>query len=370
MPTNEGRRRRSANLDERRQLYELAGGRCQRCGEPLGDDWHAAHLLAWVHNGPTRMGNLAAWCKRCNLSQGSAGAIPGITLRPWQTEALEPILEQIYDTGVATIHAAPGAGKTIFAAAVFRRLKAAGSVDRMVVVVPNSALRSQWVDSLATMISLDDQPRDGWMEHRDCEGASVSYQGLPNTAGAHLTELTNRATLVVLDEVHHVGEPGHTAWGKAVAKMVGDVRTGVIHPAAVLNMTGTLFRSKGGQRISTVRYQPAADDPAKIEALADYKVFTRDLIPHTLRPPYVYTYGTHVELLDMSTAEVIEGDIADLDKAQQSAVLRESFSQRSYVEGFAAEAVRLLHLQQAAIGPDEPLKLLCVTSDQRGATFR
>jgi hypothetical protein len=177
----------------------------------------------------------------------------------------------------------------------------------------------------------------------------------------------SQATLVVLDEVHHVGEPGHTAWGRAVATMVGDVSAGTVHAAAVLNMTGTLFRSSDKQRISTVRYLPDEEDPAKIRADADFSVFTRDLVPHSLRPPYVYTYGTDVELLDMSTAEVIGGDIADLDRTQQSAVLRESFRQAAYVEGFVAEAVRLLAVQQAALQGEEPLKLLCVTADQRSA---
>jgi superfamily II DNA or RNA helicase len=364
-------KRRFATVEQRRQIYLDAGGRCGRCGEVLGDDWQAAHMVAWSQGGGTDDGNLAAWCKPCNLSQGAESAIlpPHLSLRPWQEQALAVAVDRIYDTGSATVHAAPGAGKTLLAGTVFRRLQRAGLVERLVVVVPNSALRRQWRDSLGTMLAIhvDDEPRDGWMEHRDTAGAVVTYQSLPSTAANHLAELSARPTLVILDEVHHVGEPTHTAWGKAVAKILGDVAAGTVHATGVLNMTGTLFRSSGRQRISTVRYLPDEEDPTKIRADADYSVFTKQLVPESLRNPYVYTYGTEVQMLDVSSAEVIGGDIADLDATQQSAVLRESFTQPAYVEGFAIEAVRMLSLQQEALGRDEPLKLLCVAVDQRSA---
>jgi len=361
-------KRRRFTVEERRQLYLKAGGHCQRCGDPLGDDWQGSHLVAWSHGGATTLDNGEAWCKRCNLGNGAQNAVPPaeITLRPWQADALDVVLEQLWDTGVATVNAAPGAGKTMFAGLVHRRLVAAGFVERMLVVVPSSALRRQWVDALGVLgIHLDDEPHDGWIEHRNTSGAVVTYQSLGGTADNHLAELTDRPTAVMLDEVHHVGEAGHTAWGRDVRRIVGDVTSGEVHATAVLNITGTLFRSAGSHRISTVRYQAVED--GKIEALADYSVFTRDLVPHSLRPPYVYTYGSHVELLDMQTAEVIGGDIADLEQAQRRAVLRGQFGQKTYVEGFATEAVRLLAAQQEALGREQPLKLLCVAADQRSA---
>ncbi|MBE9375300.1 hypothetical protein IQ251_12680 [Saccharopolyspora sp. HNM0983] len=57
----------------------------------------------------------------------------------------------------------------------------------------------------------------------------------------HAVQQNQRATLVVLDEVHHVA--AEASWGTAVRRMIGDVVSGEIHARAVLNMTGTLFRS-------------------------------------------------------------------------------------------------------------------------------
>lgn len=353
--------------DECRKLVEAADGRCQKCDGLLGDEWSEAHLPALSLGGPISGGLVEPWCFRCASTEGSAEAttIPGFTLREWQEQALEVALERMWRRGSATIHAAPGAGKTRFTGAVFLRMKAAGWAERLVVVVPNSALRSQWRESLADMkVLLDDEPRDNWQEHRDTHGAVVTYHSLPNSAATHRRELGRHPTLVVLDEVHHAGDKA--TWGRAVARMVGDVH-GDVFASGVLNLTGTLFRSTGSKRISTVRYRPSEGDPSKFEAVEDYSVKTAQLVPQYLRPPNVYTYGAEVRLLDTSTAEIVEGDIADLDAQQKSAVLRESWSSKTWVDGFAAEALRLLQLQQEVVGREEPLKLLYVAANQQAA---
>lgn len=352
--------------DEREHAFAAANGRCRQCNRPLGDSWPMAHLAAvsFAESGTTEP---EPWCFHCAGAVGATTALAatGFKLREWQAQALEVALERIWQRGSATIHAAPGAGKTRFTGAVFLRMKAAGWAQRLVVVVPNSALRAQWRESLSEMnIYLDDEPRDSWQEHRDTDGAVVTYHSLPNSAGAHRQELKRRSTLVVLDEVHHAGDK--ETWGRAVARMVGDV-DGMVVASGVLNLTGTLFRSTGSKRISTVRYRPVEDDLTKIEAIEDYSVKTADLVPQYLRPPNVYTYGTEVRLLDTSTAEIVEGEIADLDAQQKSAVLRESWSSRTWVDGFAAEALRLLQLQQEVVGRAEPLKLLYVAANQRAA---
>lgn len=362
--------RRRLSLDQRRELALLAGGRCQKCNELLGDDWHAAHLISWTHGGATVLDNSEAWCKACNLAQGAVDAIvpAGLLLRGWQEQALEQIVERIYEQGYATLHAAPGAGKTLFAGLTFQALQRMGPIERMMVVVPNTNLRGQWKAALARdlQIHLDDEPRDGWQQHRATTGVVVSYQSLPHTFRNHGAELEERPTLVVLDEVHHIGEK--KAWGRAIASIVGDVTTGIIHAGGVLNMTGTLFRSQGKDRISTVEYRPSETEPDKIEATADFSVLTKQLIPHSLRRPEVRTYGTLVELFNPSTAEMIQGDIADLDRRQQSAVLNRSYEHFDWMEGFAREALRLLRSQQLAFDPAAThFKLLYIASNQKAA---
>lgn len=363
-------RRRRLSLDERRELALRADGRCQLCKEPLGDDWHAAHLISWTHGGATSLGNGEAWCKDCNLALGSVDAVSAsspVLLRGWQEQALGDIVERLYEQGFATLHAAPGAGKTLFAGFTYMALRAMGRVERLMVVVPNTNLRGQWKRALSEdlQIHLDDEPRDGWQEHRDTVGPVVSYQSLPNTAANHRQELERTPTLLVLDEVHHIGE--QRSWGKAIARIVGDVNGGPIHAAGVLNMTGTLFRSSGKSRISTVRYRPSEDDLDKIEATADFSILTKQLIPHSLRRPDVLTYGTTVDIFDPETAEVVHGDIADLDRRQQSAVLSRSYDHMDWVEGFVAAALHRLHIQQTAFNPPHYFKLLYVAANQQAA---
>lgn len=362
-------RRRRLSLEERVELYRRAGGICQRCGTELGANWHGAHLVAYANGGATSLANEEAWCPPCNLGLGPKDAVPlrPVELRAWQEKALPAILRQLHDEGIATLHAAPGAGKTIFAAEVFRALDAARYAERLVVVVPSVALVLQWKDALGALgIHLDDRPRDGIFELPGTAGAVVTYQSLPSTAPGHRTRLDRAPTLVVLDEVHHVGE--QKAWGRAVRIMVGDAAEDAIYPVAVLNMTGTLFRSSGQKRISTVRYrQLSTEDGAKYEAIADFSIPTSQLIGTALRPPDLYVFGAQAELVDLRTEQVFAADIADLDREHRRAVIAEQFESRSWVEGFAREAVRMLANQQAAIGSDEPLKLLYVASSQKAA---
>jgi superfamily II DNA or RNA helicase len=368
--TSYGRdRRRRLTLEERRLVYARAGGQCQNCGDELGPGYHNAHMAAWAHGGATSVEQVQAWCESCNLRLGARDveAVDDIELRLWQAQALPGILRRLWTTGVATLHAAPGAGKTIFAGAVFRHLADAGLVDRLVVVVPNRALITQWHESLGRLrIHVDTQPRDGVIEHQETVGAVVTYQSLPNAAAAHAVRLDRYPTLLVLDEVHHVGEKA--AWSRAVQRMVGDINGGAVRAAGVLNMTGTLFRSSKRQRISTVQYSRiATDEGEKLQAVADWSEPTSNLIGIELRAPDLYAYGGEVRLIDIREEAVVTGDIADLDHSQRSAAIRNAFTSASWMRGFSAEAVRMLQTQLYAIGGEEPLKLLFVAHDLRSA---
>jgi superfamily II DNA or RNA helicase len=372
MKANEPRygrdRRRRLSPDEARFLYERANGRCQRCGVALDAKWHGAHLTSHTHGGATNVGQMEAWCWRCNLRLGPNDAenAPVFTPRLWQREGLTRILEDIYQYGVATLHAAPGAGKTYEAAWVFKQLHDAGIATRLLVVVPSLPLVDQWVQEVGVLgIHLDKTPRDGVIEHPDTVGAVVCYASTPNTADDHAIRMDQIPTLVVWDEVHHLAEKA--SWGRAARTMVGDVANGGIeHAAAVLNSTGTLFRSSKTQRIATVRYQPVAtDEGEKIQALASYSVTTPELVGVELRPPDLYVYSGKAQLIELRTKEVITGEIADLDKQQRQAVMRDY--PRTWVRGFCQEAWMLLQRQLVAIEDKEPLKLLYIAKGIREA---
>jgi len=364
-------RRRRLGKQEAADLFARAGGLCQRCGAALGVEWHQAHLVAYSHGGATTVEQMQAWCRDCNLGQGAEDAVrPGLPKpREWQAQALDVVLERLWQTGTATVHAAPGAGKTIFAGLVFRRLHAAGLARRMVIVVPNRALQRQWAEALGKLqIHLDWEPRDGFLQHPDTIGTVVTYQGLANSASGQIQQMKAFPTLLVLDEVHHVGD--QKAWGQAVSRIVGSIEADHgQHPAGVLNMTGTLFRSSGSQRIGTVRYERVIDKGVeKYQAVADYSVPASNLIGVELRRPDLYAYDGRVELIDIREETVLAGDIADLESGPQTnAAIRQGFMKRPLVHAFAQEALKLLSQQLATIDDRAPLKMLWVAEDQRAA---
>lgn len=368
-------RKRRPTVDERREILLRADGRCQNCGEDLGHDYHNAHLAAWSNGGPTTLENIQAQCMACNLTNGATNleGADGIRLRLWQADALPVILEQLWQTGSATLNAAPGAGKTLFAVAVYTMLRKAGLANRLIVVSPNLTIKHQWAKSAKKLgVYLDDEPRDGHLEHQETEGAVITYQSLtPKVVELHRQRLDQYPdTMVVFDEVHHIAGIGEKkSWGAAVTRMVGDIANGDVYPAAVLNMTGTLFRSGRDKRITTVRYRPVLDSDGveKLEAQADWSIGTAELIGEELRSPDLYVYSSRAELLDTHNETIVSGALGDLDKQQRKTALRGLDKSPEWLHGYVSEAYRLLRNQLAAINHEEPLKLLYCAADIKSA---
>jgi superfamily II DNA or RNA helicase len=136
------------------------------------------------------------------------------------------------------------------------------------------------------------------------------------TVGVHGKQSELQRTLFVLDEVHHVGEPTETgarpAWARQITELIGDVEQ-QIHVAGVLNLSGTLWRSKRSERISTVRY--VTDDEHKLVSDVDFEITAVELIRDGhLRPVDLFRRGATVELVNLAQAERIVSKIADLDQ--------------------------------------------------------
>jgi superfamily II DNA or RNA helicase len=296
-------------------------------------------------------------------------------LRAWQEEALAIVLEAITMQRVATVMAAPGGGKTLFAGNVFAVGQDAALWSRVLVVVPRVPLVNQWAKALLNdcHIALDvhEGARGSGRELSRMDGVCTTYQGLltPTVRERHRDALRDTSTLVILDEVHHLGQPvnddtGGAAWAKTIRELVGDLRTGLnVH---VLNLSGTLFRTSPAERISTVQYEDVVGEHGepRIQAIATYAIHSERLVREgLLRPPDLFRVGATVDIVDLKTAEVTETAIADLTDDTARVALRRLNLRDEWITQLVA--VTLDQLQRRyRDSRGAPVKALIVTHRQ------
>lgn len=363
--------RRRPSRVQRERLFLRANGHCERCKKEIGiDSFHVAHLRAHNNGGALVDENLEAWCSECNLVVGP-NDVSDTRVRPreWQLKALDRVMERITQTKAATVAAAPGAGKTIFASLVFEALYEADLVDRMVVLAPKVALVQQWHDSVYKARHVELKSNSA-VERTGQAGVIMTYQSLnADSVAVHRRQAELARTLFVLDEVHHVGESNtagqRPGWARYVTELVGDVQ-GEIHAAGVLNLSGTLWRSQKTERISTVRY--VTDDDGKIVSDVDFEVTATELIRQgQLRPVDLFRRGATVELVNLAAAERIVSRIADLDDASAArAAIRELPSDPTWRAAFVQAVLDRLERRHRDLG-NGPVKALIVARSQADA---
>ena len=153
------------------------------------------------------------------------------SLRDWQREALATAAR--WRSGPLLIAAAPGAGKTRPALVLARELLRRGEIDRVAIVCPTAPLTQQWAIA-AGGLGLSLQPDAARLRTtRDFQGIAVTYARVAAAATTYARECTRR-TLVIADEVHHLGD--ELAWGDGFGRAFA--------PAGrTLLLSGTPFRS-------------------------------------------------------------------------------------------------------------------------------
>jgi len=152
-------------------------------------------------------------------------------LRGWQIHALERMTA--WDSGCFLLNAAPGAGKTRPALELARRLLKAGEITRVAVVCPTSPLTRQWARAAGHLgLHLAPDAPD-LRPPPDFAGVAVTYARVASAIGPFVLTCTP-GTLVIADEVHHLGDD--LAWGNAFEKAFA-------RASRRLLLTGTPFRS-------------------------------------------------------------------------------------------------------------------------------
>ncbi len=172
---------------------------------------------------------------------GESAAFNHRSLRTWQRRALAAAAE--WRSGPFLIAAAPGAGKTRPALVLARELLRRGEIDRIAIVCPTAPLTRQWA-SAAAIGGLHLQPDASSLRPSDdFNGIAVTYARAAAAATTYARECTRR-TLVIADEVHHLG--GELAWGEGFIRSFGNAER-------LLLLSGTPFRSDDAP-IPGIRY--------------------------------------------------------------------------------------------------------------------
>jgi superfamily II DNA or RNA helicase len=230
--------RRRFTRSQRRVLADLADGQCESCGAALDASFHADHKIPHSRGGRTDVANGDALCPTCNAQKGNnmntTTNVPvnrPLTSRPWQGRLLSQLDRP--DRTPFLVAAAPGAGKTMPSLQHAKRSLASGEVERVVVLTPTTALTQQWAVK-AHELGLTIDPRCGSVEPSDLDGVALTYQALVFSSEHQRALVARRRTLVIADEVHHLGEH----------RSQGDAFRHAAEPAAeVLLLSGTPFRS-------------------------------------------------------------------------------------------------------------------------------
>jgi superfamily II DNA or RNA helicase len=234
-------------------------------------------------------------------------------LRRWQIRALQGYLEAGPRDYLVT--ATPGSGKTTFALTLAGRLLAQRIVQRVIVVVPTDHLRGQWADAAARLgLWLDpDLPNSVGPVREGTHGYVATYAQVAAKPMLHRNRAEARASLVIMDEIHHAGD-GLT-WGDGLREAFDTAKRR-------LGLSGTPFRTKADERIPFVSYEEDGDE---VRSIADFSYSYGDALADGVVRPVVFAAytGTSRWLNDAGEAFAAMlggGTKKDEDKAWRTAL--------------------------------------------------
>ncbi len=167
-----------------------------------------------------------------------------LTLRPWQMLALQKAEKWLVDEGNRhfLLNAAPGAGKTICASVIAKRMMDRDVIDRVIVIAPRAEVVRQWGGDFEMVTGrhmtkvtgadgdVSDYGKDLCATWHAIEGLSEPFKYICD----------NFRTLVICDEHHHAAV--EAAWGEQAGSAFENAKYTLI-------LTGTPVRSDGKDTI-------------------------------------------------------------------------------------------------------------------------
>jgi superfamily II DNA or RNA helicase len=234
---------------DRALLWYAAGGRCQQCGRPLLEAWHADHVVPWRLTHRTNVHEMQALCPSCNLQKG--GRMPD----EWKPRSFQKAFERLVRDlasgalpwRVLYCAITPGGGKGTLPPILTRLLPTIG--DKLCWATPRVTLASQAEQVFVNKRLARLFPHTCRIRHdtntpnpcRDLDGYTTTYQAIAANPQLHAQEFTRHRYILFLDEPHHLKthfeQPEHPefAWAQAIQPLVD-------RAAMVVYASGTLER--------------------------------------------------------------------------------------------------------------------------------
>lgn len=188
-------------------LWLAANGKCQLCGEPLPDNWHADHIIPYKVSKETNVHEMQALCPRCNLIKGDK------MLRAHQKEMLEVCRTILAGENISEIiaYVTPGGGKSALPVILASQL-IPRKADHICWIVPRESLREQgeraFIDpyfriELGHNCEIRQSTND-LNPSRSQQGHITTYQAIASNAGILRAEFARKRYILFLDEPHHI----------------------------------------------------------------------------------------------------------------------------------------------------------------------
>jgi len=278
--------RRAFNRKEKAALYLVGGGVCQICGVELTNkNYHADHIQPYSKKGLTDVVNGQALCDKCNLFKSNKTTMKQFNEHKWQKEARIKIESNLHLKRHFLIEASVGSGKTLFGGNVLKNMFESYGFDNVVIVAPSVNLRKGWADELfewfGIQIDYDWNMTCGWQ--KPAVGVSLTYHSI-NTCSLLLRKLITDRTVVILDEIHHIGD--NKSWGAGI-------KSAFENAGLVIGLSATPFRQDDAY-IPFVEYK--SNDDGLLESVSDYSYpYWRAVKDDVVRPVSFEIFGGKAE---------------------------------------------------------------------------
>lgn len=346
-------RRRRFTKSERLAMANAADWKSDISGEPLGDNFHADHVMPYSLGGLTNLlnGQVLTPAENLRKSNKLSAKFPYEKLREWQRRCVDTFRRK---EGVDFMLAAlPGSGKTIASLYCAREFLDGGYNRKVIIVVPTDHLREQWRNEAYKIFALNLQTKDfkGSLRNQS-DGLITTYQAVA-ASPMNFQALANRHDVILIaDEIHHLADTETAKWAWSFRQAFSGPRI-----LKRLATSGTPIRTDG-ERIPFLTLKNGSNE-YHLDVRYDYPAAIKDKI---VRRVTFNRYRGRVDLID-SDGTPFSLDTNDaLSESRSDFRLRRLLLTEEYSKGLLAEAdAQLTKVRQRK--PSAGALALCIDSE-------